>query len=61
VDAIRASYYLGRETVILSAQPGLARWRKRLFLFLFTNARSVTPTFHLPPNRVIEIGAEIEF
>jgi KUP system potassium uptake protein len=61
VDAIRASYYLGRETVILSAQPGLARWRKRLFLFLFNNARSVTPTFHLPPNRVIEIGAEIEF
>jgi KUP system potassium uptake protein len=61
VDAMRASYYLGRETVILSAQPGLARWRKRLFLFLFTNARSVTPTFHLPPNRVIEIGAEIEF
>jgi KUP system potassium uptake protein len=61
VDPMRASYYLGRETVILSAQPGLARWRKRLFLFLFTNARSVTPTFHLPPNRVIEIGAEIEF
>ncbi len=61
VDPMRASYYLGRETVILSAQPGLPRWRKRLFLFLFTNARSVTPTFHLPPNRVIEIGAEIEF
>jgi KUP system potassium uptake protein len=61
VDAMRASYYLGRETVILSAQTGLARWRKRVFLFLFTNARSVTPTFRLPPNRVIEIGAEIEF
>jgi len=61
VDVMRSSYYLGRETVILTDRPGMARWRKRMFLFLFTNARSVTPTFKLPPNRVIEIGAEIEF
>jgi KUP system potassium uptake protein len=38
----------------------MALWRKRLFLFLFTNARPITPSFKLPPNRVIEIGAEIE-
>jgi KUP system potassium uptake protein len=61
VDSARSSYYLGRETIILSERGRMTRWRRRLFLFLFTNARSVTPTFKLPPNRVIEIGAEIEF
>ena len=60
VDLSRCSYYVGRETVIPSRRPGMAFWRKQLFLFLFTNARPITPSFKLPPNRVIEIGAEIE-
>jgi KUP system potassium uptake protein len=60
IDSARCSYYVGRETVIPSSRPGMALWRKRLFLFLFTNARPITPSFKLPPNRVIEIGAEIE-
>lgn len=60
IDPERCSYYVGRETVIPSSRTGMAHWRKQLFLFLFTNARSITPSFNLPPNRVIEIGAEIE-
>jgi KUP system potassium uptake protein len=60
IDASRCSYFVGRETVIPSSRPGMALWRKKLFLFLFTNARPITPSFKLPPNRVIEIGAEIE-
>jgi len=60
IDSARCSYFVGRETVIPSSRPGMALWRKRLFLFLFTNARPITPSFKLPPNRVIEIGAEIE-
>lgn len=60
IDISRCSYYVGRETVIPSSRPGMALWRKRLFLFMFTNARPITPSFRLPPNRVIEIGAEIE-
>ncbi len=60
VDPARSSYFVGRETIVLSDRPGISAWRKHLFLFLFTNARSITPSFKLPPNRVIEIGAEIE-
>jgi KUP system potassium uptake protein len=38
----------------------MARWRKGLFAFLSRNARPATQFFHLPPNRVVEIGAQIE-
>ena len=38
----------------------MARWRKRLFRFLSRNSRSATDFFALPPNRVVEIGAQIE-
>ena len=38
----------------------MAAWRKVLFAFLSRNARSATDFFALPPNRVVEIGAQIE-
>ncbi|MCC6999313.1 MAG: potassium transporter Kup [Deltaproteobacteria bacterium] len=54
------SYYLGRETLLASKAKGLARWRKTLFGFLSRNARTATAFFGIPPNRVVEIGAQIE-
>ena len=38
----------------------MARWRKVLFSFLSRNARPATQFFHLPANRVVELGAQIE-
>ena len=38
----------------------MAEWRKMLFRFLSRNARSATDFFAIPPNRVVEIGAQIE-
>lgn len=54
------SYYLGRETVVPTGRAGFTRMRKQLFTFLNSNARPVTAYFGLPPNRVIELGAQIE-
>jgi len=39
----------------------LARWRKRLFVVMVRNARSATEFFGIPPNRVVELGAQVEF
>ena len=39
----------------------LARWRKKLFVFMSRNARSATEFFGIPPNRVVELGAQVEF
>jgi KUP system potassium uptake protein len=69
------SYYLGRERLIPTrrgkkggAKSGAASggsrmflWRKRLFAVMSRNARSATEYFGIPPNRVVELGTQIEF
>jgi KUP system potassium uptake protein len=39
----------------------MGRWRKKLFIFMTRNAQSATAFFGLPPNRVVELGAQIQF
>jgi KUP system potassium uptake protein len=56
----RTSYFLGRETLIPSRQQGMALWREKLFAVMSRNARPATTFFGLPPNRVVELGAQIE-
>jgi KUP system potassium uptake protein len=60
VNEADTSFYLGRETLRSVKGRGMAEWRKVLFRFLSRNARSATDFFALPPNRVVEIGAQIE-
>jgi KUP system potassium uptake protein len=55
------TYYLGREELIASNSTGMVKWRKRLFAIMSRNARSATQYFGIPPNRVVELGAQIEF
>jgi KUP system potassium uptake protein len=54
------SYFLGRETLLMTGKSGMARWRKALFSYLSRNARTATSFFGIPPNRVVEMGAQIE-
>jgi KUP system potassium uptake protein len=53
-------YFLGRETVRSTRHPGMARWRELLFTFMARNASDVATYFHLPAERVIEIGRRVE-
>jgi KUP system potassium uptake protein len=55
------SFYLGRETLIITPRKTMALWRKRIFAILTRNARSATAFFGLPPGRVVELGAQIQF
>ena len=55
------SFFLGRERLIPTGTSGLSRWRKKLFIIMSRNARSATEFFGIPPNRVVELGAQIEF
>jgi KUP system potassium uptake protein len=54
------TFVLGREALLIKGRQGMARWRKRLFAFLNRNAQSATAFFGIPPNRVVELGAQIE-
>jgi KUP system potassium uptake protein len=60
VDRDRTTYYLGREAMIVSARPGMAQWRKRFFALISRNARNATAYFGIPPDRVVELGMQIE-
>ena len=58
---METTYYLGRETLIPDGPSGMMRWRKRLFIVMARNAQSASAFFGLPPNRVVEMGAQVQF
>ena len=55
VDASSATFFLGRESVV-----ACRGWRARLYAFMHHNARPAAEFFGIPPNRVLEVGAQVE-
>ena len=60
LDEEDVTYFLGRETLIVTDAPGMAMWRERLFVFMARNAVRATTFFRLPPERVVELGVQVE-
>jgi KUP system potassium uptake protein len=61
LNPMDTTYFLGRETVIVTrGRGGITRMREQLFASMMRNAESAGRFFHLPPNRVVELGAQIE-
>jgi KUP system potassium uptake protein len=56
----QATFFLSRETIIATPHPGMFMWRERLFSFMSRNAQPATAFFRLPPNRVVELGMQVE-
>ena len=56
----RTTFFLSSETIVPGKTPGMARWRARLFAVLARNAQRATAFFGLPPNRVVELGMQVE-
>jgi len=62
IPPMDTTYFLGRETLIVTARAsGMATWREKLFVSMMRNAQGAARFFGLPPNRVVELGAQIEF
>ncbi|HEX5829978.1 MAG TPA: potassium transporter Kup [Gemmatimonadaceae bacterium] len=57
---METTYFLGCETILATKRPGMAIWREHLFVLMARNARPATAFFKLPPNRVVELGAQVE-
>ncbi len=60
LELSRTSFFLSCETVLRGRERTLARWRKFLFAVLARNAQRPSDYFGLPPNRVIELGMQVE-
>jgi K+ transporter len=61
IDPMQVSYFLGKEMLVMSRSITLWNWWKRLFIFMSRNATTASSFFKLPPNRVVEFGAQMEF
>ena len=55
-----ATYFLGRDDLVAAGQRGMALWRKHLFLYLARNAEFAGAHFGIPPERIIEIGGQVQ-
>ena len=60
LDTDDLTYFLGRETIILTRRKGMAIWREKLFVLMARNAVRATAFFRLPPERVVELGVQVE-
>jgi KUP system potassium uptake protein len=60
VRPLDTTFYLGRETLLATGTSRLATWRKKLFIVMSRNAATASAFFGLPPNRVVELGAQIQ-
>lgn len=59
LEPTKTTYYLGRETLLTSGTSPMSQWRKTLFAFMSRNAANPAGYFGIPPNRVVELGAQI--
>ncbi|MBW8303237.1 MAG: KUP/HAK/KT family potassium transporter, partial [Brevundimonas sp.] len=58
-DIMSTSFFLGRRSIIPSANQGMPLWQDRLYIFLMRNAANPTDFFHIPPGRVVELGTQV--
>jgi KUP system potassium uptake protein len=54
------SFFVGRLTIVSTVASRWTRIRSKVFEAMHRNALPATEFFHIPPNRVIELGGQIE-
>ncbi len=54
------SFFVGRNAIRRASHPTMPRWMTLLYSFLHRNASDPTAFFAIPPNRVVELGSQIE-
>jgi KUP system potassium uptake protein len=60
LDLDDLTYFLGRETILVTRKEGMALWREKLFVLMARNAVRPITYFRLPPERVVELGVQVE-
>jgi KUP system potassium uptake protein len=58
-DIMATSFFLGRRSVVPSAQSGMPMWQDKVFIFLMKNAANPTDFYKIPPGRVVELGTQV--
>jgi KUP system potassium uptake protein len=58
-DIMSTSFFLSRRSLKASPHSGMPLWQDKLFIALASSADSATDYFHIPAERVVEIGAQV--
>jgi len=61
LDLEHASYFVSRMQIIRTKSPGMAPWRKAIFVFMARNASSPLEDFALPGDRTVIMGSQVNF
>ena len=60
-EMMETSFFIARQTIISRPDTdGMAPWREHMFIAMFRNARAAADYYRIPPNRVIELGTQVE-
>jgi KUP system potassium uptake protein len=54
------SFFIGKEILLAKEKTEMSIWRKKVFIAMFRSAETITNQFKLPPNRVVELGAQVK-
>jgi KUP system potassium uptake protein len=60
MDLMQTSFFVSRERIISTPTEGMAPWREKIFISMARNTSAVSDFFQIPPNRVVEMGSQIE-
>lgn len=58
-DAMTTTFFVGRRTLLASANSGMPLWQDYLYIALMKNATDPSEFFRLPPGRVVEMGTQM--
>ncbi len=59
IDSDATSFFVGRESLVPAEHPALGKWQTLLYIRLASSALSPVKFYHLPPNRVVELGTQL--
>lgn len=59
-DMMHISFFISRDRLIHTLGDGMAPWREKLFISMQRNTSAVSDFYQIPPNRVVEMGSQIE-
>ncbi|MEP3758689.1 MAG: KUP/HAK/KT family potassium transporter, partial [Marinomonas sp.] len=59
-EMMQTSFFLSRQTLLPSENPGMPIWREKIFAWMLRNAATAMEFFRLPTNRVVELGSQVE-
>ena len=59
-DMMQTTFFLSAETFVSHPKGGMPRWRQRMFGVMSRNSLQATVYFGIPPNRVVELGMQVQ-